>query len=532
MSKNKPLSHRKTAVGALLLLIVLSEAAFAGPADFNIDGVFEVALDLPRILFLLKRDPNEPPLEYQGEFLLNWAFLDTGASGILLSRETVTQLEIDIDPNAQYVDVGVGGSEFFDVSEPLYIGTADFNDPDPNDPNHYLPLLGSWCFQVNQSFAGDFPNEPIDLLGTPVMVGKTIVLNAGAVNRLEYFSAVIKDSNDPTIPEVDFTVPLRQEKYIMPKDPNNIPPLPVLAYNPVIDNITTEYNGNSFTATWILDTGGTLSLMSTAQAAALGLTDTNGTPLVVPDFSIPIGGIGEDVNIPGFQIDNLIIPTLNGYSLTFNNARIGVHDIGIIDEETGEFIILDGIFGSNFLCASAKLEGGWPIDFASGPFETIVIDMRNGLLGFDVNDVYPLPSCGDPQHPQPTGDLTGDCRVNFLDLYVLTENWLRGDCSVGNSYCQGADMDKTGTIDLVDYSLLGEQWSSSPFSSTCGDAEHPWLKADLNRDCSVDLHDLWILAEEWVNDCDWLNWNCRGADINSDNITNFADYAELVPVMQ
>jgi hypothetical protein len=93
-------------------------------------------------------------------------------------------------------------------------------------------------------------------------------------------------------------------------------------------------------------------------------------------------------------------------------------------------------------------------------------------------------------------------------------------------------MDKTGTINSVDYALLTEQWFSSPFSSTCGDAEHPWPKADLNRDCSVDLHDLWILTEEWINDCDWLNWNCRGADINYDTIANFADYSELVPAIQ
>ena len=538
MSKNKPLLHPKTVL-VMLVLFIAFEGASAGPGDFNIDGVFEVALDLPRILFLLKRDPNGPPLTYQGEFCVNWAFLDTGASGILLSRETVNFLEIDIDPNAQYADVGIGGVEFFDVSEPLYIGTADYdyysnvNGPDPNDPNNYLPIMEPWGFQVKQTLAGDFPNEPIDLLGMPVMAGKTVVLNAGAVNNLEYFAADVREPNDPTIPGVDFTVPLRFEKYIMPKDPNNIPPLPVLAYNPVIDNVTVEYDGHSSTATWILDTGGTLSLMSISQAAALGLMDANGNPLTTPDFQIPIGGIGEeDINLPGFQIDNLVIPTLNGYSLIFNNARSGVHDIGIVDEATGELIILDGIFGSNFLCASAKMEGGWPVDFAAGPFKSIVIDMRNGLLGFDVNDAYPLPACGDPEHPQPTADFTDDCRVNSLDLSILTKNWLRDDCDIGNGFCGGADMDKTNKVDSADYALLAEQWRSSPFGATCGDADHPWRRADLNRDCSVDLRDLWVLTEEWLNDCDWLNWNCRGADLDLDKIVNFADYAGFVSGMQ
>lgn len=534
MLKNKAFLRHKAALVLLLLFSITSPQIFAGPGDFNIDGVFEAAFDLPRILFLLKRDPNGPPLEYEGNFELNWAFLDTGASGILLSLETVGYLEISVDPNAQYADVGVMGVEFFDVSEPLYIGTDDFDDPDPYDPNHYL-LSGPWRFQVNRHPAPPPLYEPLDVLGVPVMAGKTVILNADGPNYLEYFSADIKEPNDPTIPAVDFNVPLRFEKYITPKDPNNIPPLPVLAYNPVIDNIVAEYDGNSVTGSWLLDTGATISLMSGPQAAVLGLTEPNGNPLIPPDFIIQITGVGEeanDVNIPGFQIDNLIIPTLNGYNLVFNNARIGVYNIGIVDDETGELIIIEGVFGSNFLCASAKMEGGLIVDLAEGPFETVVIDMQNGLLGFDVIDTYPLPSCGDAEHPQPSADLTSDCKVNFLDLYVLTGEWLRDDCNANNGFCDGADIDESGKIDLGDYARLAGQWLNSPFTSACGDAGNPWPEDDLNRDCLVDFKDLQILAKEWLNDCDWLNWNCRGADLSLDGIANFADYAEFTHARQ
>jgi len=236
----------------------------------------------------------------------------------------------------------------------------------------------------------------------------------------------------------------------MPKDPINIPPLPTLAYNPVIDNITAENGDSSFTGTWLLDTGGTISIMSVAQATALGLTESNGNPLIPPDFVVPIGGIGGQVQIYGFQIDNLTIPTLNGYNLVFNNARIGVQDIGIVDEVTGELIILDGIFGSNFFCATMNLTT-W--DLSDTAFDTIVIDTRKGLLGFDVNDAYPLPAGGEPAPPWPLGD--------------------------------------------------------------------------LNRDYFVDLRDLRILAEEWLNDCNWLNWNCRGGDLNSDGTVNLTDFAML-----
>jgi hypothetical protein len=524
MLKNSNFLHYKTELLLLLLFLFTPKLVFAGPADFNIDGVFEAALDLPRILFLLKREPNSQPLKYEGNFELNWAFLDTGASGILLSRETVDYLEIAIEPNAQYADTGIGGIEFFDVSELLYVGTIAYNHTEPEDPNNYL-LTGPWRLQIKQVYAGGWPDEPLDILGMPTMTGKTVVLDTRGPSNLGYFTADIKEPNDATIPEVDFIVPLRFEKYITPTDPNNIPPLPVLAYNPVIDNIVIEYNNNHTSGTYLFDTGATVSLMSISQAAALGLTEPNGNPIIIPDFYIPIGGVGGQTELPGYQIDNLIIPTLNGYNLIFNNARICVHDIGIIDEYTGEFIILDGIFGSNFLCASMNLDT-WEISDTA--FNTIVIDTQNGLLGFDVNDIYPLPTCGDTNHPQPTTDLTGDCKVNYRDLFVLAKKWLSEDCNSTNDYCNNSDITKNEKVDLADYAILAQQWFNSAFIPTCGDADHPWPQRDLNRDCSVNSQDLQIFVEEWLNDCDWLNWNCRGADLNSDKTVNFNDYADFV----
>jgi hypothetical protein len=84
---------------------------------------------------------------------------------------------------------------------------------------------------------------------------------------------------------------------------------------------------------------------------------------------------------------------------------------------------------------------------------------------------------------------------------------------------------------------------NSPFSPACGDAEHPWPQGDLNRDCSVDFRDLSPppagfaepsvagLAREWLNECNRLNWNCSGADLNSDKIINFADYSKFIDGM-
>jgi len=66
-----------------------------------------------------------------------------------------------------------------------------------------------------------------------------------------------------------------------------------------------------------------------------------------------------------------------------------------------------------------------------------------------------------------------------------------------------------------------------PSIPTCGDAENPWPEGDLNRDCSVDFLDVEILTGRWLNECDWLNWNCSGADLNFDGAVDNLDYSKL-----
>jgi hypothetical protein len=495
----------------------LSAAVLAACEDFEIDGVYEATLDTPQIYFLLKRSPGGPPLLYDGEFVPNYAYLDTGASGILLSRETAEDMEIAIDANAQFVDTGVGGDEYFDVSEPLYIGTLGYDNETPENPDLYC-LYPQWRFQVNREYADLLP---LDVLGIPVMAGRTVVLKHigefdpdwGFFN--EYFTADIRDSNDQNIPATDFQVALRFEKYINTSNPLNVPPLPVLAYNPVIDNITVQRSGISSTGNWLLDTGAMTSMISVEQGMRLGLVDTNGDPIVPIDFSLEIGGIGGQVELPGFILDKLTIPTLNGFNLVYLNTGVCVHDIGVLDEQSGEFIILDGVFGDNFVYAYSETGS---TDERSTPFDNIVIDTQKGLLGFDLAPEYSLPVC------QFT-DLNGDCSVGTGDLSILSLNWLRTDCNSGNGFCDGADIDKNGRADFSDFVLLAADWLSKDCQYPCGCQKRPYPVADLTHDCSVDIYDLMVFVEEWLNSCNWLNFNCRDADFHRDGLVNFEDFA-------
>jgi hypothetical protein len=581
MMKSIPMSNPLSKGIHFLLIMLITSECLGTQGDFVIDNVFETALEIPRILYLMKRDPNGPALELvngsnsdldgldgwedlfddlfgggwdnwfdwgdlldidgltQDQYEINWGYLDTGASGLLLSKETASYFGVAIDPGAQYVDVGVGGMEYFDISEPLYLGTLDYHDPYPEDQTRYR-VDGPWRFQVKKELNTEVLTEPFDLIGTPAMMGATVVMYSRGPSNLagftgdidnwtgdiRYFEARITDSNDPTIPVSDMVIPLRFEKFIMPHDPLQVPPLPTLAYNPVIDNITAEYQGKTSTGTWLFDTGAQLSVISYDQAKTLGLVDANGTYLTEPGFYAALGGVGEEgiVELPGFQIDRLIVPTLNGYNLVWKNAQLVVHDIGIIDEDTGEFILLDGVYGSNFLCATLEMA---TLDIIDTPFDYIIVDTRKGLLGLDVNDLLPLPRCGDADHPLVPGDITGDCHVDGSDLAMLCSEWLSEGCDSQNDSCGGTDLDGNGQTAFGDLAQLGADWGYNAFASSCGDIRHPWPPGDLNRDCHVDLQDLDILIDEWLNTCTWLNWQCRGADLTGDGMVDFLDYTDL-----
>ncbi len=56
----------------------------------------------------------------------------------------------------------------------------------------------------------------------------------------------------------------------------------------------------------------------------------------------------------------------------------------------------------------------------------------------------------------PTGDLNGDCKVNFLDISVFAEQWLEpSDTSSEPNY---ADLDGVGGVNMSDFALLSKHW--------------------------------------------------------------------------
>lgn len=371
-------SHRVLMRFVFLLLVLCASSAYA-QRDLILENVYEAALDLPRIYFVVKRQLNGPPLTGQMGFQTHYAFLDTGASGILMSRETAEQLGFRVEPQARFSDVGVGGIEEFGVSEPLFLGVAGYGIENPQDLRYYRSV-GRGRFQLKRSKVSLLSGS-LDVIGMPAMMGRIVILDTGATNQLGYFAARILPAESSGIPPTHLGIKLRLQQFNNLRDPRHTPPLPILAPNPVIDKVLLQHRGKVSLATWLLDTGGTISLISTQQAQRLGLMDTNGEPRVKPAFSLPVGGVGQMTMIPGFQIDRLIVPTVTGRKIVYVNARIGVHDITYTDPETQQPRTLDGVFGSNFLCASARMGGLLPTDTSETIFDKVILNFPKGLLG-------------------------------------------------------------------------------------------------------------------------------------------------------
>ena len=356
----------------------LTGLLLAGPGpvraagDIVLEGVYEAALDLPRLHFLLQRSVPGAALASASGFAAHDAFLDTGASGVLLSTETARELGVALIPQARFVDVGVGGAERFSVSEPLYLGVLGYQLPQAGRPRAYQNV-GRGRFQVKQ--AAGLLGQAVDVVGMPALYKKVVVLNTGATNDLGFCAGALKDPGDPSIPSTHVTIKLRFVNFSNRKHPDNVPPLPVTAPNPVIDDLVLQHGGRLSKGNWLLDTGGTISLISTRQARQLGIAEGQ-----TPAFMLPIGGVGSMTTIAGYQFDRLVVPTLNDRNLVFTNVRLGVHDITYRDEETQAERTLDGVFGSNFLCASAKMEGLLPGDICRTRIEKVVIDMPAGIL--------------------------------------------------------------------------------------------------------------------------------------------------------
>ncbi|MCC6124949.1 MAG: autotransporter-associated beta strand repeat-containing protein [Pirellulales bacterium] len=437
---------------ALLFSIFSIWAGFflrASPARaVDVTGILPAAMDQPMINFYISTTANGAPLSNpDGD--PNWglpffnvtAYFDTGASGILLSYETAAYLSVPKSYSGGqlviYEDVGVGGSEQFNVSQPLYIALAGIPSDDLDNPltyqSVYTQKFGPVRLQIAKTAADLFP---VDVVGIPAMAGKVIVMDPKPLDDIWSFDGIhtyvynpgtpyrpATPDTDPGIPVTNHHIRLSYASFdsftqVIPSTAAG----PTLAQNPFIGpnpvsalyggppddtpGVTISLGGLKTTGSFLFDTGAAASMISTALAAALhvryvGGTQASGTlemfdparpgwSASIPNqFTLELGGIGGTVSATGFYLDSMLLRALEGNPLVdsdpnhivFRNVPVLVNDITVQNPVTLQTLTLDGIFGMNNLVASFDTT---TFDMATGNFNWIVFDQPNGILGLDL----------------------------------------------------------------------------------------------------------------------------------------------------
>ena len=409
---------------AIVVLVALWPAwAFA----VDIEGVQPAAMDQPRVNMHLRRDRNGKALavtEGKERTIHIQAFLDTGASGVMLSGKTADALGVKrastsaagkLQPTT-FHDIGVGGGDTFAVSEKLFIFVAPYkSSSEPADETDYPVAVGPFRTQIS-SGGGliEMLTGGLDVLGMPAIKGHIVIIDPKPTDTFsDMMRTGLFDRASAKIPQLSHHVKLTYVdfKRFTHMDPPTAE-FPALAANPMIGpdplaavsntvrtpRVVATFGGNKVEGTWLLDTGAAASMISVANAEKLGVKYVEGTqgtnsPKLsgIPadkQFTISVGGVGGTKKSAGFFLDSLTIPTRENDPLVYKPAPVLVNDITVEDPKTKQTITLDGVFGMNYLAASAFVTESATLPdinhMTAGPYEWIVIDEPAGMLGLKV----------------------------------------------------------------------------------------------------------------------------------------------------
>jgi hypothetical protein len=117
------------------------------------------------------------------------------------------------------------------------------------------------------------------------------------------------------------------------------------------------------------------------------------------------------------------------------------------------------------------------------------------------------------------GDLNRDCFVDFADVDILAQNWLRSDLLPADDYL---DLYFDGRVNLLDFAILADEWMLCSDWQNANCLEIPLdLDADINLDGIVNFLDYNILVSNWGTPSDVR------ADIDGSKIVDYNDLAVM-----
>ncbi len=379
----------------VVLLVTVAATTRAGARDLVVGETGEAAIAQPMVVLGFGDRPaaaaksRSNPLEDLPDDLPAVAILDTGASGHVLSSATAARFGIKAETGSRYVETGLSGDHPLEVSRPATLDVGDLVPEDDDTPRgrrarpSSVRLAGQRVLlnaaPTDLSAALLSPGSMVDVIGMPLIREHVVEIEpqdevgVALAVRLHPSAAGLAVDAWVALTLVDFNR----------RDPRNRGPLPSLATNPVVPGIRTVLGAADTEGDWLLDTGATCSMISTATARRLGLVDASGKPSRRPAFTLPIGGIGGgSTSLPGFRLDRLELRADRGRTLVFPDAAVVVHDITTTRAD-GTTVTLDGLLGMNLLLPSGSgltmLGGG---SQRPSPFARVVIDAAGARLGF------------------------------------------------------------------------------------------------------------------------------------------------------
>jgi hypothetical protein len=371
----------------------------------------EAAVAQPAVVFELRdaaagrRLAERPTDDLLGGLLAGVApaaILDTGASGHVLSKATAARFGIASEAGARYVEIGMSGEHAMGVSRPYALALCEGTAASPGlgAPGGPPPARttaggrragarragGPRCeaalvLRAQRFLLNDAPDDPLALLASPGaavdVIGMPAIREAVVEIRPDGVRLLPAGTRLPAglwirLAMVDFNR----------AHPRNRGPRPTVTVNPVVRGVRALAGGRETRGDWLLDTGSAVTLLSSAQAARLGLADGRGRPARAPDFVLPIGGIGGgERSLPGFRLERVEIEAEDGTVVVFPRAAVVVHDV-VAARDGGSPAAIDGILGMSLLGGSGSgvRLGGFAREHAS-PFTRVVIDGPRARLG-------------------------------------------------------------------------------------------------------------------------------------------------------
>lgn len=251
---------------------------------------------------------------------------------------------------------------------------------------------------------------------------------------------------------------------------------------------------------------GILPHLSEMTASALEILDNE-----KGGFLLMVEGGRIDHACHGNDIERSIFETLEftnavGEAIDWAAGRSDTMILVTSDHETGGLTVVanngQGQFPTVTWSTTSHTAANVPI-YGWGVNAVLV----SGVL--DNTDIFSIGTVNEVGFP----DYDWDIGVDFVDFAYFARDWDSADC-VFPFYCDGADLDLSGAVDVLDLEIFANNWLETAYGY--------WGRAELSGDGKVNWVDFTIFAEYWMSaGCG----DCGGADFTGEGSVDLADLA-------